>query len=607
MMMRKVTVTLIFCALLVMSCSASSPWKTDYITNSSSIFSIGEYSGNGYVYAGAASDGKIYYNDGTGWSMAYDSAATTVLDIYEWNDGYLYFGTDTAGVIYRTNGGALDTANDTPETGVYCFAPYKTKLYAGTGIAAKIYNTTDGTHWDESADLTDDVVYCLEEYKGYLYAGTGITPGNVYRSLNGTGFNLFHEFTDEDYVYDFEVFEGYLYIATGGSTDDGNIYRTDGTTVSLVYSPAASIFHIYELTQKDGVMYAGTSEGFIYRTTDGENWELDFYTLEGYVYAMGFDDSYIYAGSGSSTGKIFSLYSNQTGTGWGFNYPPHDVRLTFVDELGTGVDGATVTATPTETSLGAWSWLSDMFGFDTDMDVGGTELQGTTGSDGSISFTMVPEIRYTITIEKVSAGIDTEYSLYPKESEYFFRIGNLPVSSDFPMYNLTIEDVNSSYVRMAVDYLDSANRSSAMFFYIQNSTGATIHSESVTLTDGKGYAYYDAANTRGTSYRFGFNVTNEDHGNVTSWQGIDMKGSGALVDFGWPDLWYNIISIGVVFLVAGAIGEADVRVGAIVVPIFAGLFWYIGWLPAAIGAIINVVFFIGAFYYIRAGMKAVDT
>lgn len=605
-MKRILLATLIF-ALIITTCSAASPWNTDYVTGSKGIFTISEYSGNGYMYAGAGEDGIIYYNDGSsGWVVAYDTASTSIRDIYEWSDGYLYFGAGSDGIIYRTNGTSLDTANDTPADYVYCFAPYNTKLYAGTGTAGLVYNTTDGLVWDESANTGEDVVNALKEYKSYLYAGTGVNPGKILRTLNGTGFDVFHTFTDENTVLDLEIYGEYLYIATGGDADEGNIYRTDGTSVELVYSPTTTTY-VYDLETKDSVLYAACSGGYIYRTADGSNWEMDYYTLEPYVYSLGVDDSYIYAGTGFITGKIFSLYSNQSGEGWGFSYPPHDVRLTFIDEVGQGIDGATVTATPTETSLGAWGWLADLFGFDTDVNIGGTELQGTTGSDGSISFTLVPEIRYTISIVHAGDGINSSYSLYPKESEYFFRIGTLPVSTDYPEYNLTAEDVNSSYVRLSVSYLDAADNSEDLYFYVLNSSGSVVYDTSIELTAGGGTAYYDVENTRGTSYRFGFNVTNDEHGNVTSWTGIDMKGSGALVDFGWPDLYYNIISLAVIFLLAGAIGEADVRVGAIIVPIFAGLFWYIGWLPAAIGAIINIVLFIGAFYYIRSGMKAVDT
>ena len=60
------------------------------------------------------------------------------------------------------------------------------------------------------------------------------------------------------------------------------------------------------------------------------------------------------------------------------------------------------------------------------------------------------------------------------------------------------------------------------------------------------------------------------------------------------------------FMLAGAIGEMDVKIGGILVPLLgAGVFWYIGWLPAEIGGIIYIAVFIGVLYYIRAKLPAV--
>jgi hypothetical protein len=291
--------------------------------------------------------------------------------------------------------------------------------------------------------------------------------------------------------------------------------------------------------------------------------------------------------------------------GYGLQYPPREVRFTFVDISGQPISGATVTAVPGETSLGAWSWLTEIFGFSDEVDIAGSTLTGTTGSDGSIAFMMVAEIQYNISCVKTADGVNHTVDIYPKESEYVIRIGRLPYVTDYPLYNLSAYDLNATHVRLQANYTDSANQTTGINFYVTNDTG-TVYSAPFPLVAGNGTIYYDVPNDRGNTYRFGFNGTNAQHGNVSAYQGVDMKGSGPLVDYGWPDMYYWLVSIAVIFLVAGCIGEMDIKMGAIIVPIFAGIFWYIGWLPSTLGAIINAIFFLGVLYYMRASYKAVD-
>jgi CHASE2 domain-containing sensor protein len=51
----------------------------------------------------------------------------------------------------------------------------------------------------------------------------------------------------------------------------------------------------------------------------------------------------------------------------------------------------------------------------------------------------------------------------------------------------------------------------------------------------------------------------------------------------------------------------DTKVGAMFVPITAGMFWYIGWLPGIATAVITMVFFVGGIYYMRASITKVDS
>jgi len=240
------------------------------------------------------------------------------------------------------------------------------------------------------------------------------------------------------------------------------------------------------------------------------------------------------------------------------------------------------------------------------VDIRNETLTGTTGSDGTISFMMVETVRYSVTCVKAAGGINHSFTVYPKNTEYMIRIGALPTASGYPSYALTGEPLNTTHVRLAVNYTDTANQTTSARFIVTNITGTEVHNSSITLTAGSGSTVYDVANTKGESYTFRLEAQNTQHGTISAARGIDLKGSGRLVEFGWPDLWYILISFACMFMLAGAIGEMDVKIGGILVPLLgAGVFWYIGWLPAEIGGIIYIAVFIGVLYYIRAKLPAV--
>lgn len=485
--------------LLVCTVSAYSQWDVEYTTTDIGIFSFG--TGLGNTYAGTGTDGKIYYDDGgAGWTLAYDSSARTVRAIQEWGE-YVYFGTDEDGIIYRTNGTSLDTANNTAETSIYCFETFGSSLYAGTGNSAKVLTTSDGLVWNDASDLTDDVVYCLKNYKGYLYAGTG-PNGILYRTANGTVFSSFNNFA-EDYVYSLEIFDGYLYISTGGGSGDANIYRTDGTTVELVYAVSGHL-NIYDLQEHDGVLYASTDNGAIYRSYGG-GWELDYETLTSYVYALGSTEYYIYAG-GYQPGQIFSLYRNATAEGWGYTYPPHTVKMKVVTGFGSPLTDATITATPVETTMGSWSWLSDLFGIDnSEVNIAGTTLTGTTDNTGSASFLMVESIQYRVNITHTDID-DYSTLIYPQESLYLIFVethdwftGGEDVNSVITM-NVTTAAINATYQGITI----TGNASDDSGF-----TGGTVYlnQTNTTVPNGPDTMIASYSIPSGLNFSHTFNVT----------------------------------------------------------------------------------------------------
>lgn len=305
-----------------------------------------------------------------------------------------------------------------------------------------------------------------------------------------------------------------------------------------------------------------------------------------------------------------TLFSNMSGTiyldsndefdGANTNYVPRPVRFTYVDAYGNPITGATVTATALE-STNPWSWLEGIFGFSSTIDIEGTVLSGTTGSDGTLSFMMVETVEYRVNCVKASAGINHTVDIYPKESEYFIRVGALPsVGANYPTYSLNATTVGSNVVLFG-NYSDTSGSTTAAYFVVLNSTGSEVYNSSITLTGGVGSAYFSVNNTKGEQYRAGIVAFHSTEGTIEKWIDVTLKGSGRLVDFGegWTDFMYLVMAVAGIFLVAGCFGEIDVKLGAFFVPLMGSFFLFIGWLPLQYAAFISIAGFLGGLYYIR--------
>ena len=98
---------------------------------------------------------------------------------------------------------------------------------------------------------------------------------------------------------------------------------------------------------------------------------------------------------------------------------------------------------------------------------------------------------------------------------------------------------------------------------------------------------------------------------------IGGKGpSGTMLDLGFQAAgvstaqalnYYNWISIGLLYLIAAVAGSRDTRFFAILLPIFAGILYWIGWLTAVTGFDLSgmLVFLgvLGAAYYMKDAMR----
>jgi hypothetical protein len=86
-------------------------------------------------------------------------------------------------------------------------------------------------------------------------------------------------------------------------------------------------------------------------------------------------------------------------------------------------------------------------------------------------------------------------------------------------------------------------------------------------------------------------------------QGVTLKGgTGRIVDLGLDEsdaVWYIYLSMIVTGIIAALFSVSNVKMGVIMIPLCAGFFFFIGWLPAAMAGVLAAAFAFGVLIYMR--------
>lgn len=500
------------------------------------------------VPTGGPAPGSWY--DVTGGMMTTDSASATTTDY--WNASLN--GTSVGGIVYE--------------------APY---WDIANGALVNISNST----WSDTALVGAGGWYQFDNLTQSQYTLTISKDG--FATTTGTVTPLENQFTRKDAYLEIE----YTLIVNAKSLSSMGLITDKTVTISLSTGES-------DTTETGSVTFTGLSYNVYDVVAACEGY------CAGYTTIILDEDMTI---------DVFLTEEGEV-SGPGSNYPPHAVRFTYVDAYGNPITGATVSATALE-STNPWTWLSSAFGFNTNLtDIQNTNLNGTTGHDGTLSFLMVETVQYRVNCVKASAGINHTVDLYPKESEYFIRIGSLPIAGggNYPTYSLNATTTGTN-VTLFGNYTDTSGETSSVRFIVTNSTGSEVYNTSVTLTGGVGSASFAVNNTKYDQYTYGLVAEHDTHGTIEKWIDITLKGTGRLIDFGdgWTDFMYLVMSVACIFLVAGCFGEIDVRMGAIFIPITSGIFWFIGWMSEYYGGLITIAGVLGAIYYMRSKAKELDT
>lgn len=444
------------------------------------------------------------------------------------------------------------------------------------GDAPLTVHFTDTTQWS-----TGNIVGWYWQF-GDGATSTQQNPSHTY-SYTGNAYDVHLTTTTrwgESNVTNYPAYITVGTVAEGDFTVDFTATPVNGTspltvTFTGTVSPAETDITSWRWDFGDGTEGFGQTVTHTYNTY-ASNAAFDV-TLTGYASGSGTANTttkagYITVNGSSGSGGGAALLSTVK------------VRFVILDYVGQRFNNVTVTATPLE-STGPWGWIEDLLGVPGKVDVENEVLTGTTGTDGAIVFTMVESVKYRVDITDPAQGISTSITIYPKEDEIPVYIwpATTPPLGETVVYDLAATALDDENTRLQLTYSDGLKNTTSVRFYVTDENGTLIHSETKT-GDANVTLAYEMANVPGEVYIFGFEAVHGIYGVIAQDQFIRFESNRPLVDFApWIPLWvYNWLAIGFIVCIAAIFGFQTLKFGVVLVPVFALLFTFMGWLGTPI-------------------------
>lgn len=283
-----------------------------------------------------------------------------------------------------------------------------------------------------------------------------------------------------------------------------------------------------------------------------------------------------------------------------YSIPPKNVELVARNMMGVALNGVTVSAQGQSTTLPDTSMLGAIFGWTekySDVNLANATMTGVTGSDGAISFLMADSVNYQIKFTDPARGIDETVELMPHDSQYLFFLGSNPGQTPVAgMPNMTVwaTDVNSSTPILHGHYFDQVGHTTSVTFIVETQNGTPVHNQTWTGQQTVDTTY-TVPHVKGAMYVYGFRASTTDRGELEKWDGITLH--SRLVDLGIEEGYYFWISLCFLIPFAGIFSGMTVKYGFILLPLFAGLLFYIGWLEIS-ATILTIAIVLGVLMYI---------
>ncbi len=402
------------------------------------------------------------------------------------------------------------------------------------------------------------------------------------------------------YFTDLEPGEPYTFEAAAAGYVTDSVEATTGaadtfTTVTIVLDQlyditirvrdadtSALILQSVEVVSSFGVTQTTTNGTTVFTNVQYGTWTFQA-TSDGYqqggVSLLAYGDlaQDIYLSKAPTSGESSIEYS----------IPPKHVELVARNLFGVPLAGVAVSVQGQSTTLPDPDILGAIFGWVDDyseVNLANATMTGTTGTDGAVSFLMTDSVKYLVHFTDSSRGIDQTFELQPYDTQYLYLLGATQITPSASMPNVTLwaEGADGTSPELHGYYSDPAGTTTSVRFIVAWQNGTELYSQ--TFASSSVDTSYTVNHTTGAQYVWGMNASTPDRGYIEQWSGITMH--SRLIDLGIEEGYYFWISACFLFLFAAFFSGINTRFGFILLPLFAGFLWYVGWLatsPATIG------------------------
>ena len=308
--------------------------------------------------------------------------------------------------------------------------------------------------------------------------------------------------------------DGAVFIAVVGVTSQNN----PSFTTDVSSGPPGLIVHFTDtsvLVNTTGLGYNWSFGDTLYSNTIGN-------VVHVYAYAGVFTPTLtITSTNGSviytSPTSIIVSSQNAQNTWW----TPHTVQITLMDDYGARLPDVQLSAMYNESAMPT-AWVSELYGI---MAAPGADvvnktlvLGGTTGSDGTLTTTMLGSLKYDIYLTSAQYGLNNYHvSAYPSDSMLNIYVTTSTAPLLIRNTNTTYTQMNGTRVyitepdiynvSMCINYIDTSGYTTSVNETWMYSNTTLIYNQVITPGTTANLTCITLPNIRGTETWFGYNAT----------------------------------------------------------------------------------------------------
>jgi len=221
-------------------------------------------------------------------------------------------------------------------------------------------------------------------------------------------------------------------------------------------------------------------------------------------------------------------------------------------------------------------------------------LNGTTGTDGAVTFKLTENIQYKLTFINLTQNIDETVILYPKDTEYYIYINEFSFKPDETGFKDNIEwkwisnDINITHSWINFTYEDHTNKTTFIEYWVNTSNDTNLFY--FNATNISIWSINQTVNAENVSYMVHYSAVHPDYPSLENSAKYTINFFGMQISFGWSETWhYSTVATCIIIFIALLFSGTNAHLGALICVLTAWWFVWISWLPSNASTYIMLV------------------